>query len=152
MDRAIRRVCMDLPDYLADFLDELAKLLGTEKSKLLIQILHPIYEAWRAGKEASLRAEPAKAEYKQVKIQRQLDSLNVVDEFRKVEGDKNIGLVNDFVQWLQSRGIQLEEINEDIIDAFLRETRAGVSKNTYYVYRHVLKKFAHFIAAKLGEV
>jgi predicted secreted protein len=152
MDRAIRRVCMDLPDYLADFLDELAKLLGTEKSKLLIQILHPIYEAWRAGKEASLRAEPAKAEYKQVKVQRQLDSLNVVDEFRKVEGDKNIGLVNDFVQWLQSKGIQLEEINEDIIDAFLRETRAGVSKNTYYVYRHVLKKFAHFIATKLGEV
>lgn len=152
MDRAIRRVCMDLPDYLADFLDELAKLLGTEKSKLLIQILHPIYEAWRAGKEASLRAEPAKAEYKQVKVQRQLDSLNVVDEFRKVEGDKNIGLVNDFVQWLQSKGIQLEEINEDIIDAFLRETRAGVSKNTYYVYRHVLKKFVHFIATKLGEV
>jgi hypothetical protein len=151
MSGAVRRVCIDLPDYLADFLDELAKLLGTEKSKLLIQILHPIYEAWRAGKEASLRAEPAKAECKQVKVQR-LDSLNVVDEFRKVEGDKNIGLVNDFIQWLQSKGIQLEEINEDIIDTFLRETRAGVSKNTYYVYRHVLKKFAHFIATKLGEV
>jgi hypothetical protein len=151
MSSTVRRVCIDLPDYLADFLEELAKLLGTEKSKLLIQILHPIYEAWRAGKEASLRAEPAKAEYKQVKVQR-LDSLNVVDEFRKIERDKNIGLVNDFVQWLQSRGIQLEEINEDIIDAFLRETRAGVSKNTYYVYRHVLKKFVHFIATKLREV
>jgi hypothetical protein len=142
---------MDLPDYLADFLDELAKLLGKEKSTLLTQILHPIYEAWRAGREASLRAEPAKVECKQVKIQR-LDSLNVIDEFRKVEGDKNIGLIKDFVQWLQSRGIQLEKINEDAINIFLRETRAGVSKNTYYVYRHVLKRFAHFITTKLREV
>uniref|UniRef100_A0A7J2U2E8 Core-binding (CB) domain-containing protein n=1 Tax=Ignisphaera aggregans TaxID=334771 RepID=A0A7J2U2E8_9CREN len=148
MSRAVRRVCMDLPDYLADFLDELAKLLGKEKSKLLTQILHSIYEAWRAGREASLRAEPAEVECEQVKIQRQLDSSNAVDEFRKVEGDKNIGLIKDFIQWLQSKGIQLEEINEDIINAFLRETRAGVSKNIYYVYRHMLKRFAHFIATR----
>jgi hypothetical protein len=46
----------------------------------------------------------------------------------------------------------LEEINEDAINAFLRETRAGVSKNTYYVYRHVLKRFTHFITTKLREI
>jgi len=46
VSRAVRRICVDLSDYLADFLDELAKLLSKE---------NPIYEAWKAGREANLR-------------------------------------------------------------------------------------------------
>jgi predicted transcriptional regulator len=157
MDRALKKVCIDLPDYIVEFLDELARLLGKEKSQLLTQILHPIYEAWRAGREASLRIELAEVKQGQVKVLGQLDVSNIVNEFVKVEGDKkyiegNRGLVEDFVRWIQSKGIQLEQVDVDTVEIFLRETRAKTTKNTFNFYKYVLKKFVIFVRTRLKEV
>jgi len=75
----------------------------------------------------------------------------------KVEGDKkyiegNRGLVEDFVRWIQSKGIQLEQVDVDTVEIFLRETRAKAAKNTLNFYKHVLKKFVIFVRTRLKEV
>jgi len=75
----------------------------------------------------------------------------------KVEGDKkyiegNRGLVEDFVRWIQSKGIQLEQVDVDTVEIFLRETRAKTTKNTLNFYKHVLKKFVFFAKTRLKKV
>jgi hypothetical protein len=83
--------------------------------------------------------------------------LNIVNEFAKAEGDKkyiegNRGLVEDFVRWIQSKGIQLEQVDVDTVEIFLRETRAKTTKNTLNFYKYVLKKFVIFVRTRLKEV
>jgi hypothetical protein len=109
---ALKTVCIDLPDYIVSMLDELSRYLNASPSQLLVKVLHPIYEVWRAAREADARVSAAAASTRSSDADRATSIDVVVEDFaNRYSGERGKRfaktVAEEFLAWLSSRGIDI---------------------------------------------
>jgi hypothetical protein len=120
----LKTVCVDLPDYIVSMLDELSRYLNVSPSQLLVKVLHPIYEVWRAAREPDARISTVVASTTNVTSVTSTSSTRSSDADRVasidvvVEGFANRysgekgkrfakTVAEEFLAWLNSRDIDI---------------------------------------------
>jgi phosphoglycolate phosphatase-like HAD superfamily hydrolase len=132
----LKTICVDLPDYTVSMLEDLSKLLNITPSQLLAKMLHPIYEVWRAGREADVRTSTAidtstASTSSTVSAVSAVDDINKVveafiDHYRNRESRRlaRIG-VEGFLAWLSSKGTDICTATAKHIDQYMNEVVAS---------------------------
>jgi hypothetical protein len=114
----LKTVCVDLPEYTVSMLEELSRYLNVTPSQLLVKVLHPIYEVWRAAREADARVSAVVASTTNITSTRSGDanraaSIDVVVEgfANRYSGERGKRFVKtvaeEFLAWLISRGMDI---------------------------------------------
>uniref|UniRef100_A0A7C4BD80 Core-binding (CB) domain-containing protein n=1 Tax=Ignisphaera aggregans TaxID=334771 RepID=A0A7C4BD80_9CREN len=141
----LRKICLQLPEYLAQWLEEFSKQLAMTPSQLIANILNYYYEAWKIGKETTYMGETTETIPEKVSP----DLERIVEQF--LNKNKTIAklafIVKNFVSWFSRRGLGIKDINESLIEQFLEEysLSRNVKGTTKYMYKKVLRRFLEFV-------
>jgi hypothetical protein len=120
----LKTVCVDLPEYIVSMLNELSKYLNTSPSQLLVKVLHPIYEVWRAAREADARISTVVASTTNVTstastvdarssdANRAVSIDRIVEDFaNRYSGERGKRfaktVAEEFLMWLSNKGIDI---------------------------------------------
>jgi len=135
---ALKTVCIDLPDYIVSMLNELSRYLGISPSQLLVKVLHPIYEVWRAAREADARISTATtstsiasaASTRINDVDRAISIDAVVEDFaNRYSGERwkkfAKTVAEEFLAWLSNRGIDVCTAAAEHIDQYVNEVIAS---------------------------
>ena len=144
----LREIRLQLPEHLAKWLEEFSKQVAMTPSQLMANILSYYYEAWRIGRDSAHMGETTETGPGKVgsDLERKAEqflsgSKGVVDAF----------IVRSFISWLLSRGLDLKDVNESLIEQFLEEYSLSrkVKSSTKRTYRNTLRKFLNFVKGSL---
>jgi hypothetical protein len=161
----LKTVCVDLPDYIVSMLEDLSKLLNATPSQLLAKMLHPVYEVWRAAREADVRgsATVATSTIRSASTGNTTSTTtgNAVDVSKVVEAflehyksgeSRRVARLSaeDFVTWLSSRGLNICSATAEHVDEYVNNALAGeVSQRTLKRAAGALHNFLAFAKPRL---
>jgi hypothetical protein len=134
----LKTVCVDLPDYIVSMLNELSKYLNTSPSQLLVKVLHPIYEVWRAARESDARISTVAANTTNVTSTASTRSSDadraasidvVVEDFaNRYSGERGKRfaktVAEEFLAWLSSRGMDICSATAIHVEQYVNEVLA----------------------------
>jgi hypothetical protein len=114
----LKTICVDLPEYIASMLEELSRYLNVTPSQLLVKVLHPIYEVWRAAREADARVSTVVASTTNITSTRSGDANRavsidvVIEDFANRYSDERgkrfaKTVAEGFLMWLSNKGIDI---------------------------------------------
>jgi hypothetical protein len=134
----LKTVCVDLPDYIVSMLDELSRYLNTSPSQLLVKVLHPIYEVWRAARESDARISTVATSTTNVTSTAstrsggadRVASIDVVVEgfANRYSGEKGKRfaktVAEEFLAWLSNRGMDICSATAIHVEQYVNEVLA----------------------------
>ena len=141
---SLREVRLQLPEYLAKWLEEFSKQIAMTPSQLIANILNYYYEAWRIGRDSAYMGETIETGLGRVSF----DLERKVEQFlSESKSMVKAFIVRSFASWLLKRGLGLKDVNESLIDQFLEEYTLSrrVKSSTKYIYKKTLRKFLNFV-------
>jgi len=140
----LREVRLQLPEYLAKWLEEFSKQVAMTPSQLIANILNYYYETWRIGMESARMGETIETGLGRVTSDLERKAEQFLSESKYIT---NAFIVRSFVSWLLKRGLDLKDVNKSLIDQFLEEYSLSrkVKSSTKHAYKNTLWKFLNFV-------
>ena len=136
-----------LPKHLAEWLREFSSQIAMQPDQVIATILTYYYEAWKAGFEKGQRISLHEGNIEK-EIVTEVDVEDLIMRFiRKTSTRTYLFIIREFITWIRKNNIALLKVDENTIKAFLERYRKihNISKNSYYVYRGVLRKFVKYV-------
>ena len=138
---------IELPDYLASWLEDISKEIGMTPSDFITNILHRYYDVWKIGRDSVYLLSKEKIVFN-------LDEL--VNEFSKlyVSHKNSLFIIRQFISWLKVKGLDIKSDwfeNENLINEFLKDytSTRNLSKVSLHIYKMILRKFINFVKEKM---
>lgn len=147
MEEAVEVLQIKLPKTLAEWLKEFSKELAMDPSQLLANILTYYFEAYRKGFERCYLQSNSEREEKGVKHLPLLAEKFIEEERLKGKKSKTNFIVKKFASWVKDKLLDISELNDSTINAFLQEyiKERELSEYTITLYRATLRKFIEFV-------
>ena len=150
----MRRITIELPEYLAEFLSHVAREMAMTESQLLTQILHMYYTVYEIGRGLASSNSKAIASQPQQQ-QKQTDAATDVETLIKMFKMKisrrwilnYVYIVRYFIEWLKNNNIELCKADIGNVYKFVGEylVKRNVTPDCARNIRRVLEAFIDFL-------
>jgi hypothetical protein len=138
MGSETKKICIELPDHLVDFVETFSRLVAMTPNQLLAHILKYYYDAFKVGRDSAI------LEQLEERVRKQVEKL--LDEFTRNYRGHETHIVKKFTKWVIDNAKKLGELGENDIEEFLRlySMERSISSSSVSKYRRLLKKFLEY--------
>jgi hypothetical protein len=138
MGSETKKICIELPDHLVDFVETFSRLVAMTPNQLLAHILKYYYDAFKVGRDSAI------LEQLEERVKKQVEKL--LDEFTRNYRGHETHIVKKFTKWVIDNAKKLGELGENDIEEFLRlySMERSISSSSVSKYRRLLKKFLEY--------
>lgn len=138
MGSETKKICIELPDHLVDFVETFSRLVAMTPNQLLAHILKYYYDAFKVGRDSAI------LEQLEERVKKQVEKL--LDEFTRNYRGHETHIVKKFTKWVIDNAKKLGELEENDIEEFLRlySMERSISSSSVSKYRRLLKKFLEY--------
>jgi len=145
MGNETKKICIELPDHLADFVETFSRLVAMTPTQLLAHILKYYYDAFKVGRESTILQQLEGRVGAQKTTQCHPEKL--LEEFTKSYRERNVYIVKKFTKWVIDNAKKPGELKESDVEEFLRiySMDRHISSSSISQYRRLLRKFLRYI-------
>jgi hypothetical protein len=138
MGSETKKICIELPDHLVDFVETFSRLVAMTPNQFLAHILKYYYDAFKVGRDSAI------LEQLEERVKKQVEKL--LDEFTRNYRGHETHIVKKFTKWVIDNAKKLGELGENDIEEFLRlySMERSISSSSVSKYRRLLKKFLEY--------